>query len=174
MKKSVFLAYLIIVTLVVTAVSFSKYSTSGQSSDDARVAYPVLAYVPISVMLNGSPIDDFHNGIDISNALPGDVLVYNFDICNYDGDKLNEVLLKYRISVVFNPPDIELPLEYTLAPAGPYEAAGDGWTFIDAGTHITHSYTLTVTWPADYNDSAYTGRQQSINIKIESEQGSRA
>ncbi|MDD3693723.1 MAG: hypothetical protein PHX02_07490 [Oscillospiraceae bacterium] len=170
MKKNVFLAYLLIITVISTAVSFSKFSTSGQFSDNVRVASPILHYVPQYATLNDNLITDLSDGININDALPGDVLVYRFDILNFNGDKINEVLLKYKITVTFTPSTVVLPLDYTLQPADYYESAGGEWIYMDSGKKTTHSYTLTVTWPSSNNNSDYEGQQQNIGIHIESEQ----
>ena len=50
----VYLMYLTVVTLIVTAVSFSRYATVVEVSASVSVAKPVVRYVPVSGMFNGS------------------------------------------------------------------------------------------------------------------------
>lgn len=167
----IYLFFLIIITLAVTAVSLSKYSTTIDGSVQATVAKPVIGYVPQGATLNAEPITPIISGIAVSEAMPGDELVFHFDILNYEGANTNEVLLKYKITVTLNPSPTNLPLDdYTLEPTGSYPSAGEGWTYMSFGEQITHSYILTVTWPSDANDSSYQSKQQSINIEIESQQ----
>ena len=82
-----------------------------------------MHYGPQYATLNDNLITDLSDGININDALPGDVLVYRFDILNFNGDKINEVLLKYKITVTFTPSTVVLPLDYTLQPADYYESA---------------------------------------------------
>jgi hypothetical protein len=165
-----YLAYLIIVSLAVTAVSFSRYSVVVEGSDLARVARPVLVHTPQSLTLNGLPLEDLGGGINLTNVMPGDVLVYEFDISNFQGEDTNEVLLKYLITVMFDPADTTLPLTYSLEPGGAYPSAGGGWVYLGFGQQITHSYTLTVSWDESETDPMYTNQQQGINIQISSQQ----
>jgi hypothetical protein len=106
MKKKyyIYLIYLSVVTLVVTVVSVSRYNSTVEGGGSAVVAVPVIAYIPVSATFNGDPLTDITDGgLDISGFQPGDELVYNFNVSNYDGTRQNQVLLKYDISVSFDP-----------------------------------------------------------------------
>src|SRR5665647_904531 len=166
MKKGyiVFLLYLLVVTVVVTAVSLSKFSTTGEGTATVSVAKPVLVYLPQSATLNGTGI------LNISNLLPGDILVYHFDIVNFENSNLNQVLLKYKITVDFSPALPNLPLSYTLVPAITYDSAGGGYIYMGFGEQITHSYTLTITWDEAYGKAAYVDKQQLLQVKIDAMQ----
>ncbi|MFA5528935.1 MAG: hypothetical protein WC996_10020 [Peptostreptococcales bacterium] len=169
-----YLLYLIIVTLIVTGVSFSRYQTIVESSATASVAKPVLAYVPVSATLNGVELTKIQAGIDVSEVLPGDELVYQFKIRNFEGTEsnieVNQVLLKYIIHVTFDPSVPNLPLTYDIEPTGVYPSAGGNWTYLSFGSQITHSYTLTVSWDESEIDPIYKDKQQSIHIQIDAEQ----
>jgi hypothetical protein len=172
MRKRVYayLIYLILITLLVTAVSFSRYATLVTGSEEAGVAGMVIEYVPVSATLNGDTVSSISNGIMVNNVTPGTVLVYHFNIRNYEGSNLNQVLMKYHITVSFDPDPKEIPLTYDLAPGGTYNSAGGGWTYLGFEEQETHSYTLTVTWEESENDPSYASKTQQVLIEIDSEQ----
>jgi len=165
-----YLVYLIIITMVVTGVSFSKYGTIADGSDAARVARPVLRYVPSSATFNGVPISGVSGGLSFDNVQPGDELVYLFEIRNFENANLvNEVLLKYHIEISVEPVGA-LPLVSTLTPGGSYASAGAGWTILGLSSQITHSYTLSIVWNALETGSQYGNKGQTIRITINAEQ----
>ena len=169
-KYYIYIVYLLVITLAVTAVSFSKFSAAVEGSHTVEVARPTIAYIPQSLTIDGNPVADISGGISLTDLRPGDTLVYKFDIRNYEGSNTNEVLLKYLIAVVFDPAETILPLTYTLVPDDSYSSAGGGWTYMGYGTQITHSYTLTVTWDESDQGAAYLDQQQSIQIVINTQQ----
>lgn len=172
MKKRYYfiLIYLIVNTLIVTAVSFSKYSTVAEGSSQVTVAYPLLTYTPRSLTFNGEPVSEIGEGLSLADVMPGDVLEYKFDIENFEGSDVNQVLLKYLISIVFDPSEPTLPLKYTLVPDGAYPSAGGDWIYLGFGEQLTHGYTLTVMWDEDETDPSYTNKQQDIQIEISTQQ----
>ena len=165
-----YLIYVIVVSLVVTAVSFSRYSTTVEGSTQVSVAKPVLDYTPGSVSLNGVPLVTSGGGISLTDVMPGDELVYTFDIANYDGTHENQVLMQYLITVAFDPYPTVLPLVYDLAADGAYPSAGGSWTYLGFGSQITHGYTLTVSWDEGEVDPDYIGQAQNIQVQINSQQ----
>jgi hypothetical protein len=172
MKKMYFayLMYLIVVTLIVTAVSFSRYATVVEVSASVSVAKPVVRYVPVSGMFNGEPLGEVTEGITIEDVLPGDELVLEFNINNFDEDDQNQVLMKYRVSIAFDPAEPNLPLEYTLQPLGEYPSAGDGWVYMGFDGQITHSYILTVSWDESDDSPAFLGKEQRVQVIVDAQQ----
>lgn len=164
------LIYLIIITLSVTAVSLSRYSTLVEENSGISAARPILSYEPQSAVLNGNSVADFANGINLSDVKAGDKLVFRFDIVNMKGSTINQVLLKYKINVKFDPAVANLPLTYTLQPSETYDSAGGDWVYMGFGERITHSYTLTVSWDESANGPDYLNKQQNIQIIIDAEQ----
>lgn len=162
--------YLLLATLLVTGLSLARYAKTVTISNEARVARAVFEYVPVSASLNGVPVASLEDGIDISGALPGDELIYNFELRNHRDSLNNQVLLKYRITLRFSPDPTVLPLTYTLTPAGSYESAGEGWTQIGYKGEETHSYTLTVTWDEGEYSPACLDQDQTMEILITAEQ----
>ena len=166
----IYLAYLLMLSFLLTGISLSRYSKSIPASSQAKVAQAVFEYVPVSATLNGVPVSPIESGINISGAMPGDVLVYIFDIRNFDGENMNQVLLKYDISVIFSPDPGALPLEYEVVPAASYQSAGGTWTLMHFGVEETHSYTLTVTWDEEESAPEYVSQTQTMQIQIDVEQ----
>jgi signal peptidase len=168
-RVQLYLVYLLVVTFILTGISLSRFSTAISLGGSAKVARAVFEYVPVSALLNGEPIP-IADGLDISDALPGDELVYNFEIRNFDEDGTNQVLLKYRVSVTFDPEPSALPLSYEVTPQGSYPAAGDGWVYMDFGEPLTHAYSLTVNWDENDIDPAHLSQEQPIQIEVVAEQ----
>ncbi len=166
----VYLFYLVLVSFAATGVSFACFETAISGSDEANVAQAVIKYVPLTATLNGAEITGIDNGLSISEVKPGDLLVYTFNVTNFKDANINQVLLKYKIDVYFNPSTKELPLTYTLYPSDTYSSAGGGWTYMNYGAQETHNYTLTVSWDAAEDGGEYIGKEQSIQILIEAEQ----
>ena len=65
---------MIVVSLVVTAVSFSRYSTTVEGSTQVSVAKPVVEYIPGNLTLNGVPLTTSAGGISLTDVMPGDEL----------------------------------------------------------------------------------------------------
>lgn len=169
-RMHIYLVYLLLVSFFLTGISLSRYSKFIPAVQEARVAQAVFEYVPVGAALNGVPVASVTDGINVSGALPGDVLVFDFNIVNFNGAKINQVLLKYNIAVVFSPEPATLPLTYEIVPAGSYPSAGGNWTYLGFGEEKTHSYSLKVMWAENDNAPAYIGQQQTIQIKIDAEQ----
>jgi hypothetical protein len=148
----------------------SRYETTVTGSSSAVVGQAVIDYIPVSATLNGEPIDAGSGGINISDLSAGSELIYKFNITNFKGDNTNDVLLKYKISVSFNPDPKTIPLTYTLTPDGAYQSAGDGWILLGFDSEETHSYTLKIVWSEADIDPAYLNQQQSVKLTINAEQ----
>ncbi len=172
MKKRLplLLLYLVLVTFSVTVASFSRYTVVRSASDTAVVAKVAFDYVPISATLNDIPIASISGGISVGNVQPGSVLVYSFQIRNYKDSDVSEVLMKYLLSVSFDPSEKVIPLTYTLTPSDTYPSAGGGWVYLEHGIQTTHIYTLTVTWPQGEDSTQYAGQSQSVKIQVDAEQ----
>ncbi len=172
MKKSIYiyLVYFVLISFVVTGISFSRYSTAIAGSDSAMAACTVIEYIPQSLTLNDVSIPVSESGISVSDLMPGDILVYDFVIQNFNGNAVNQVLMKYHIAAVFSPVSPIIPVTCDITPNGTYQSAGGGWTYMGFGTEYTHSYTLTIEWDENDDDPAYLNQQQDIQIQIDAEQ----
>lgn len=163
-------AYLVLLSFIGTALCFSRYEAIDYGSDKTNAAQAVIEYVPVNAALNGVSLPDITSGINVSDVKPGDVLICNFEIRNYKGTTMNEVLLKYHINVSFSPEQEAIPFSYTLTPADSYPSAGDDWSYLNYGSAQTHSYTLKVIWQAADTDEKYLNRQQSVRIAVDCQQ----
>lgn len=159
----IYLSYLLLITSVVTGISLSRYSKIVSGSDTAMVAKIVVKYVPVSAALNGNPVADLSGGISLTDLKQGDVLVYNFDVRNYDGTSRTQVAFRYKITISFNPSVKVLPLTYTLSPS-----SGESWTSMGLGSDESDSYTLTVTWPAA--SGGVSNQAQEVLVTVDYEQ----
>jgi hypothetical protein len=148
----------------------SRFETTMTGSGEAIVGRPVIDFVPVSASLNGNPVSVSGDRVNISDMHASDELVYRFNINNFKDEITNEVLLKYKVSVLFEPDSPTIPLTYTLAPDDEYPSAGGGWILLGFNTKETHSYTLTVRWDESETDPEYSDRQQSLRLIINAEQ----
>lgn len=166
----VYLIYLLLVTSIVSSVSLSKYATTIEDSDLTRVARPVFSYEPVSATLNGDSVPNISGGIELTDVMPGDELIYVFRINNFEGESINQVTLKYNIEIFFEPALVNLPFTHTLVPAATYTSAGGNWIYLGIGEEESHSYTLTVNWDETHEDPEYQGKQQEIKVEINTQQ----
>lgn len=102
---SAYLSYLLIATLLLTGVSFSKYATTGSADDGARVAL---------VMLDGSGSGETDLSLGDGTASAS----YEFTIENYNVNGVSEVSLNYTITVTMPegkalPKGVDVTLTYT-------------------------------------------------------------
>jgi|GEM_PF-1595820 len=179
MKKDLLypLVYLVLLSICIAGFSVSKYQNSVGGSDSATVARPVVNIVPEDATFTAYDntvttytADQLVGGITLPNLQPGSTLVYDFKVRNYDdNNNLNQVTMKYRLSAVFEPNSVELPLTADIEPRGSYGAAG-GWTPMGYDAPADHEYTLTVTWVASDDSGDYTDKNQNINVTVDAEQ----
>ncbi len=97
----VYLGYLLVLTLIFTAVSFAKFATSGDAADTARVA---------SFSVSASVGDDNSKSVDFDDASrkfdTSKTVEYDISITNKENGKVAEVTVGYSIVVRFDPADI--------------------------------------------------------------------
>lgn len=166
----IFIAYLMLVSLLIAGISMARFETTLTGSGEAVVGRAIIDYVPVSATLNGKPVTVGSGGINVSDLSAGSEMIYRFNINNYKGESRNQVLLKYKISVGFDPDPRTIPLAYTLEPGGTYQSAGEGWILLGHSSDETHSYTLTIVWDELETDPEYLNRQQELRLTIDAEQ----
>lgn len=162
---SAYLSYLLIATLLLTGVSFSKYATTGSADDSARVAL---------VMLDGRGTSE----TTLSLGDGTESAIYEFYITNESAGTISEVPLSYTISVVM-PNGQELPdgIGVMLLYDGTHdpESFENGvYTFntgasFAAGVKEQHDYRLVFTITDESQiteDTSFTG----IEISVKAEQ----
>ena len=169
-RLHIYITYIALISLLMAGISMSRFETTMTGSGEALVGRPVIDCVPISAELNGEPVAMSGGEIDISGLTAGDELVYRFSVNNFKGDITNEILLKYKVSVSFDPDPPTIPLTWTITPEAFYPSAGGGWTLMGFEPAVAQGYTLTVRWDESKTDPAFLNRQQSLRLKIEAEQ----
>ena len=159
------IVFLLLLTMLATGVSFAKYVTTVTGTGTVSVARPVVKYIKsTTAMLNGSAVA-WPGGL--SALKPGDTIVYQFAVVNFDGGLHNEVTMKYKLTV--DHPGNTLPLNYVISSANAGTPV-DGWYTMGFGGSITHQFTLTATWPGTINSNAYANKQQPVSIQLEAHQ----
>ncbi len=165
----VYMGYLLILTLVFSAVSFAKFATSGDAVDSARVA-------SFSV---SAAVGDDSKSVDFNDAATSfdttKAVVYDINVTNSEDGKVSEVAVGYTIKIsldasVVNPNQLILKLDNTpLSPSG-----GNGtytYTYtaakpMPAGvlTNVTHK--LSVTAVSQYIVDDYDDIQLSVSVSF--------
>lgn len=125
-----YLTYLVVASLVLTGVSMSRYETTVEGSDTARVA-TVAVGNSFSLQL----------GKDLK---PGKTVEMPFTVSNQDlrTSKKNEVLMEYTLELEHS---LNLPLQYTLYAVSTSGAAASSGTKLteDSAVEITDLYQIT-------------------------------
>lgn len=152
---SVYLGYLLIITLVVTGVTFSGYVTRTTGEDSARVAKFVVTANSVETQ-----------EIVFSDLIPGDTQTWEFTV---DFDCEVAAQCKMLLTSTDN-----LPLKYTLTHDGETEDVTLSVLLdiyqVAAGYNGTQTFTLTATWDKDDNDIKYMGMADAVKLSITTEQ----
>jgi len=152
---SVYLGYLLIVTLVVTGVTFSSYVTQTTGEDSARVAKFVVTASSVET-----------EKIVFSDLIPGDTETWEFTI---DFDCEVAAQCKMLLTSTNN-----LPLEYTLTHNGTLTDVTLGTPLdiyqVAAGYTGTQTFTLTAKWDKNNNNIKFMGMADAVTLSITTEQ----
>ncbi len=172
----VYLLYLGLVTSLILSMTLARYASTAAGAGTATVAAMAgggeLVGEPISMLLD--------------NLSPSEARTLKFQVVNFSGGTVSEVALDYEITVSSTR---NLPLRFTLtaeAPEGELEntiSGGDiltdeatqsqvltGGSFPLEGRMQAHTYTLTVTWPAEVNGAEYAHEIDLVTITVEARQ----
>ena len=164
MKRKPFLPlrwviYLLLLTMLATGVSLSRYKTTVAGSGTVSVARPVVVYLPGSGWEGTGTHDAF---------MPGQTLERHFLVQNYDGGVQIEVSMAYFIEVNDASSRL-LPLDYAL-----YALDGSVWVPYAEGDLVSmgfagpesHQYKLVISWDAGDNADRYMNKTQDISIDV--------
>lgn len=104
---------------------------------------------------------------NISNLLPGSVIESDFYVSNYDGENINEVLMKYYIKVKINS---EIPVKIQIFDENGIELVLDkeGKTQeqeLIYGTENKMKYHIKLQW--NEKDNSYEFSNKNLNLNIE-------
>ena len=152
---SVYLGYLLIVTLVVTGVTFSSYVTQTTGEDSARVAKFVVTANSVET-----------EKIVFSDLIPGDAKTWEFTV---DFDCEVAAQCKMLLTSTEN-----LPLKYTLTHNKTTTDIDLGASLniyqVAAGYTGTQTFILTATWDENDNNIEYLGMADAVTLSITTEQ----
>ncbi len=149
--------YLLLLTMMATGVSLSRYRTTIAGSASVSVARPVVEYVPGA--WTGDPLA----------FKPGETLAYTFSVRNYDDNGRTQVTMHYDVSVNLTSPAMAaFPFTRTLyinqgGTFVPYTAAG--MTFGFTGDQ-QHDYKIIFYWNPAENSEGYRNLQQELNVLV--------
>ncbi len=161
-----YLSYLLVFTLIFTAVSFAKFATSGGGSDGARVA-------GFSVDAIGEDNKDL--SIEFTETTGTKSVSYLITAYNYTENNVTEVAVTYDVVVTVTGglPD---GVSVTLDGKAPSSSTGGVITFATAGTFAasvesSKTHTLTFTGDSAKINTDFTGDNRiDINIDVKFEQ----
>ena len=135
MKRKPFLPlrwviYLLLLTMLATGVSLSRYKTTVAGSGTVSVARPVVVY-------------SNNSDVTITGMLPGDIRDLEFSVTNRGQ---NEVTMKYALSVVT--PD-GWPISAVILRGNGAALSPAEWEIMNYSSEETkHGYTQRLTWDA--------------------------
>ena len=156
-KKVLTILCFVLILLCISQVVMAKYI--GTITDEEHffdVAKPIINVDIKSFTDKVSPDDDIR---------------IDFDVVNFDGTNINEVKLKYTISLISND---NLPLSFKLYDSNDNEIVLNNLTttssfYMPATNSTTHSYYIIASWNG--NDSyVYQDLINDLDIKINVEQ----
>lgn len=165
--------YLFCLSLICTtvfSVSYARYTASVNGNVTATVAAVAMAGKITST------------SVDVKDMQPGDTKTVEFAVVNFFGDKTSEVAQEYTITVKTAG---NLPFTFTLTPkAGAENLAGiltrerkdtsGVWKstagFLPAAERTTHSYTLTISWPAGQTAPDYMDEIDTVTLIVDAQQ----
>lgn len=179
LTKTRILFYMILLAIagmVVLPATYARYRTQVQGNGTASIA----AWGSASTI---SKIT-----IDVSQLYPGSEQAYRFEITNTKDTIVSDTAQEYSILVETTG---NLPLEFALAPEGQAaqgsqfvagtgnlavkegKAKADGG-FLPAGTTVTHTYTLTASWPKGSTAADYSDEIDLVTLTVDAVQASPA
>ncbi len=160
---------LLLAFIIIVAFAFTFNLTNSRYIGQVTAEEEVLA-VPIINLVK----DDANAQNIFQNIKPGDTVTYDFSVSNFDGDKINEIELKY----VLKPSIGNLPLKFTItditngvsnniAMVNNNESEPITMEF---GTKITRNYRLTAQWNASDNNIEYANASADFKLELQAEQ----
>lgn len=163
-KNRILLLIVLISTVIVTMVSFSKYKTAVATSDSTRTAVPIIT-------MNSEPLNLSINPAENEQS-------YVFEIANYSGNKESEVSMEYSIRINNSK---NLPLIFELYDYNEETKTEIGENLLSAdnvtsnismlvGTKQSNKYILKIKWQEDERDYKYNKEIDYVQINVNSRQ----
>ncbi len=165
-RPIMWLTYAVLVTALVSTATLSRYMTSISATDSVTVA---------SVAMESAGIASLD--VDLSDISLGTSKYFSFDVVNFTDSRASEVTQDYYIEILTTG---NLPITYTLTTVDEdtsshaLTSANGGlmWTggVLEHSVDSTHSYTLTISWPAEEIDYSYMDEVDAVKIVVHSQQ----
>lgn len=165
-----YLAYLVVVTTMITSTTLARFA----SQDNIGVSGVVAAFVSDTTL-------DLELGTQGALS-PGESRSISFIVTNESGGTISEVPLGYSLQLETTG---NLPLVFSLQGEKTAEddesslvgnldgnLCAEGGTLPSARSYgaCSHSYTLTLSWPQDKNAEEYSHEIDRLSVKIKTEQ----
>lgn len=166
-----YLFILLMVTFMVITLTYARYTSKVSGDVDASVA------------LWNSNLSS-NSSFDLSGLVPGENKQYTFKIKNVKDNKVSEVSQNYTIELKTTN---NLPLEFSLT--GSSDLSNDDGIIsndnkinfdngsavlsggsLPAASSVTHTYTLTVSWPGASRDVKYVDEIDSLTLVVKANQ----
>lgn len=154
------LLFAVILTLLISSTTLSRYLTTVSGAGTATVAAVAMEKGEVS--------------FDTANLKPGGTAAYTFAVTNRREGRVSDVAQSYSVTVTATG---NLPLAYSLEPLDSTPAlskiAGElVWTggSLPHTKATTHTYSLTVSWPADRKSAALADEIDLITVTVDAQQ----
>ena len=168
-RVAVYLLALAAVCTLVWGVSYARYRTDVAGAAKGTAATMALGVVDGAQELNLSD--------RLSGMTPGETRTVSFTITNTKDGVASQVAQTYDIAIETTN---NLPLTYSLAhqgsaTAGGAFAAGEAGSLTWTGGRLpadaaSHTYTLTVSWPAEKNGAWYMNEIDAVTLRVNAAQ----
>jgi hypothetical protein len=162
---------LFIASLIVTGVSFSRFSTTITSTGAENTGSPGSPGTP-DIEFSTWALDYTADSVSLANMAPGDQETITIWVSNKNSD---DEVSGYNQNVTLELKTTgNLPLSYTLEKAGTpvvlnhpdtYRYVSENQSFA-AGVEEIKSYILTVSWPGGSDDHRYRNEIDYIELKL--------
>jgi len=164
-KWHMYLIYLCLISLIITGISFSRFSTVIQNTGPENTAIPAVVF---STWIMNQQVST----INIEGIKPGDSKTITISVNNQDG---NGNASSYNQSVTL---ELEttgnLPLQYSLTKDGTPVSLShpDSYQYVSAAQEFTanmaetKSYILTISWPASSNSYTYKDEIDYLQLRL--------
>ncbi len=176
-----YLAYLALVTTLITSSTLARYAFQG----GLDVKNQVAAFATGSQINFNMPLDDM---------APNSSKEVTFSVVNYEGSRDSEVVLEYDVQVETTG---NLPLTFSLAGPEGFDASGADNQLVEEGElalvsdgarkkgtatggrlpigeRVSHDYRLIVSWPVTDEAADYSNEIDMLTVTVSSRQAAQA
>ena len=168
--------YLLIMSFVITGVSFSRFSTTITNTGAQNVDDPDPGPVIPGIEFSTWALDYGATMVSLAGMVPGDEKTINIWVSNKDS---SGTVSGYNQNVTLEVKTTSnLPLHFKLERNGspvslsqpdPYRYVSEIQSF-RAGVEETKSYTLTISWPKESNHLMYRNELDYIELRLKAVQ----